>query len=120
MLKYIKLFEKFNTFNSAEDNRFVKCNNCDWFGREKQLNEYYDDENGRYISGACPICNTDDYLMDVHPGEGEYEEDFIEYTKEIEEENVNKDDYDNIEDYIKALYPNYIPNLWKNVKKYNL
>ena len=34
--------------------------------------------------------------------------------------NIMSDDYDNIEDYIKALYPNYIPNLWKNVKKYNL
>lgn len=42
----------------------IVCNNCDWEGKEHDL-EHFIDQNG-YGKG-CPNCHTDAYLQNVIP-----------------------------------------------------
>ena len=42
----------------------IKCNDCYWQGREEDLVRGEDKES--FFDG-CPICNTDEYLMNISP-----------------------------------------------------
>ena len=96
-MNHLKIFED---YNNDDTDRCVKCNWCEWFGRESELDEE-----------QCPVCNNSDYIMDVYFDDDFY--DYIENNKPVP--NINRNDYNNIEDYYKDLYPEYF-----TYKKYNL
>jgi len=100
-MRHLKIYELYNENSIDKDtNRLVKCNWCDWFGLESELTE-----------DNCPNCQTEDYLMDI-----EFNDYFYEYVNNNDSKrNIDKKDYNNIEDYYKALYPEYFIT-----NKYNL
>jgi hypothetical protein len=40
----------------------VRCNTCDWEGQECDLVRFHDGDD---VGDGCPICVTDDCLMDI-------------------------------------------------------
>lgn len=42
----------------------VKCNKCGWSGFEEDLKFLQHDTAGNDCEHACPVCDTDAYLID--------------------------------------------------------
>ena len=69
-MKYIKKFENMHD----TDSQIVKCNWCDWYGTESDLNyNKYDEEE-------CPGCGNSGFIMTVDLDEM-FGDGFKEYIK---------------------------------------
>ena len=111
MITKFKIFEKKYTTEEYIIN--VKCNWCDWYGNNSELDIV--DNNDFSSDEICPNCSISDYLMDIDINEL-IGDDFIEYMKNHKfVNNIKREDYNNVIDYYKALYPLYFES-----KKYNL
>ena len=111
MITKFKIFET----NNNDDIVNVKCNWCDWFGNETELEILSEDYEDLVSEEICPECKNNDCLMDINLSEL-IDEDFIDYMNNNKSiPNINKKNYKDIIDYYKDLYPLYFES-----KKYNL
>ena len=75
-MKHIKSFEERSViYEKDKDDNFVKCNWCDWYGKENELTT--DDDDNSEV--CCPNCKSDEHLMDLYP----FDDDFFQYEKKI-------------------------------------
>ncbi len=120
MITQFKIYE--SEIHSDDEIKFlsstVKCNYCDWYGTDNDLIEIDEIEhNDEYITQSCPICEVDDYLMDLSDSETvTNDKDFNMYITHTKPKiGVNFKDFNSPIDYAKVAYPEFFMS-----KKYNL